>query len=233
MKYYPKKLARKGFTLVELMVAMSIFVIVTTLAVGGFVAVNNLKAVAMTQKETQQKIRMSLELLTRYAKQAEFVRLVPSGVTYFETSGVSGNEVEFYFNLSNYDNSGTVIPVATKDYRRGVKFAISGTDLKYYECTTVNTTSPTPSCTSWIGGNNILGAEIKLRSNPINNPTESRFTMNKKATDLINSPAVDQDTFAPPTLTIKLIGDIGASLSNRNYKDSFALETRVILSRLK
>ncbi len=237
MKHYPKRLSRKGFTLVELMVAMSIFVIVTTLAVGGFVAVNSLKAVAMTQKETQQKIRISLELLTRYAKQAEFVKLVTPAVTYYETSGVSSNAVEFYFNLSNYDNTGTAIPVTTKDYRRGVKFAIIGTELRYYECTTVSTAAAIPICTNWIGGNNILGSEISLRSSPVvinpSNPIESRFTMNKKATDLVNPPAVDQDTFAPPTLTIKLIGDIGAALSDQNYKDSFELETRVLLSRLK
>ncbi|MDD5693269.1 MAG: prepilin-type N-terminal cleavage/methylation domain-containing protein [Patescibacteria group bacterium] len=231
---------KKGFTLVELMVAMSIFVIVTTLAVGGFVAVNNLKALAMTQKETQQKIRISLELLTRYAKQAEFVK-VSSTTAYDESAtakGVSGNIVEFYFNLSNYDNNGNIELV--KNYRRGVKFEIAGPELKYYECTTLVISGPIPSCSAWRGGNNILGSEIKLRSsatfagaqNP-QNTTESRFTMNKEATDLINSPATDQDTFSPPTLTIKLLGDIGSTLSNQYYKDSFELETRVILSRLK
>jgi len=80
---------RRGMTLVELMVAMSIFMIVMTLGIGGFVSISRTRILVGNMKDSQQKLRVANEMVIRYAKQAEYVKLA-----------AAGNSVEFYFDIA-------------------------------------------------------------------------------------------------------------------------------------
>lgn len=65
----------KGMTIVELLVAMTIFVIVVTLAVGGFVAITRLSSQTYTMTNVQQNGRTLIEQLTRLSRSAEEIRI--------------------------------------------------------------------------------------------------------------------------------------------------------------
>lgn len=133
---------KNGVTLVELLVAMAIFLIIITIVVGAFASVSRMKALTSTMKEAQQKTRITLEMITRLSRQAE--KVVVSS---------DGKDLELYFNI----NGGTENII-------GAQFRISGDELLYSEC------SGSLKCTeesSWGQENNlyegvILGSESKF-----------------------------------------------------------------------
>jgi prepilin-type N-terminal cleavage/methylation domain-containing protein len=102
---------KKGFTLIELVVAMAIFAIITTLAIGAFVSISKMKSLTSTMKETQQKTRIALEMMSRLAKQAEIVEVSSSGYS-----------MDLYYNVKDLAKT------------TGAKFEIAGTKLNYYTC---------------------------------------------------------------------------------------------------
>jgi len=127
---------KRGLTLIELMVAMTIFIIVITLSVGGFVAISKVRAITGGMKETQQKVRVANEMITRFAKQAEYVT-IPLG----------GDTLELYFDMSS--------AISAK------KFAVDAKgDLLYSDCKTFDAQK---KCTSWDPdpGNSLLGGTDK------------------------------------------------------------------------
>lgn len=127
---------QRGFTLVELIVAMAIFLVVVTLAVGAFVTVSRMKSLTSTAKEVQQKTRIATEMITRLSRQADKVITAPA----------NSNYVELYFNLKSTN------PLYAN------KFAVENGDLNVYECVTFTNNS----CTDWGTPSNILGDSVEL-----------------------------------------------------------------------
>lgn len=121
-------MGKKGLTLIELVVAMTIFIIVMTLAVGGFVAISKTRATIGQMKDAQQKVRLANEMIIRYAKEAEYVQI----------DTANGSWLELYFN----------------SYTSAKKFAVISNDLMYYDCTPV---SGVCSASSWGTGTSLLG----------------------------------------------------------------------------
>lgn len=74
-----KYLNQKGMTIIELIVAMTIFVIVITLAVGGFISLIRLQSQTETMTDVQQNGRIAIEQITRLARQADEVNIIDSG----------------------------------------------------------------------------------------------------------------------------------------------------------
>lgn len=103
-------MTKRGYTLIELVVAMGILIISITLMLGAFVAVGRTKTLTSITKESQQKTRISMEMITRLSRQAEKVLIKDDGKI-----------LDLYFNLK------------TSPY--GARFKISGTELLYSECT--------------------------------------------------------------------------------------------------
>lgn len=132
---------KKGYTLIELVVAMGIFIIAITLVVGAFATVSRMKALTHAMKETQQKTRIALETITRLARQSE--KLVTPGLDTNNKSKV----VEMYFDVKNN-------PLA-------IKFAIENSELNRYHC--VAEISPDDlTCSVWEKDANLLGGGVKL-----------------------------------------------------------------------
>lgn len=130
-------MTKKGMTLIELMVAMTIFITVMTLAIGGFIAISRSRILIGNMKDSQQKIRIANEMIVRYAKQAEYIAIP------------SSNELQLYFDID------------TGKVHSAKKFAVTGTapgpyDLQYFECQ--DTPVGPSSCTSWgTSGTSLLG----------------------------------------------------------------------------
>lgn len=77
---------KKGMTLVELTVAMAIFITITTLVVGAFVTVTRMKSLTSAMRESQQKVRVAMEMVTRLSRQAEAVNVESNVLTLFFTN---------------------------------------------------------------------------------------------------------------------------------------------------
>jgi prepilin-type N-terminal cleavage/methylation domain-containing protein len=68
-------MSKRGVTLVEIMVSMGLFAVLASIIVGAFVMTLNMKTLVTNMKESQQKTRMALEILSRLARQANRVEV--------------------------------------------------------------------------------------------------------------------------------------------------------------
>lgn len=139
---------KKGITLVELVVAMGIFMVVSTIAVGTFVTAVRMKALTSTMKESQQKIRIATEMITRLSRQANRITLDTQGPDknldlYF--TGISTAATRFQFKADSRNLDGTDTPI----YK-----------LFMYDCVTFNGNFCT--ATGWGNGVDLLGGTIYL-----------------------------------------------------------------------
>lgn len=148
---------RKGVTLIELVVSMGIFTVIATVAVGAFVTVTRMKTMASDARETQQKVRIATERISRLSRLADYVILNPP----------ANNSLELHFS--------TISGI------KASKFSIEGTRLYYYdECTTRITNVYTP-CESWptsAEAEDLLGEVIELTA-PLTNNFGKRYSYGK------------------------------------------------------
>lgn len=159
---------KKGMSLVELVVAVSIFIVVTTISVGGFVAISKTKALISNMKESQQRMRTAGEMISRYARQAEKIKM------YDLISGNKYRTIELYFDL---DDPGA---------RSGVRFATSPTSgvLNFWQCSSINTETLDCDGDNWTFVTNLFGVystnSFKLSA------TDTYFTLVTDTTPYLN-----------------------------------------------
>jgi prepilin-type N-terminal cleavage/methylation domain-containing protein len=128
---------KKGYSLLELVVAMGIFAILTTLVIGAYVSIINIRTLANTMRESQQKLRVASETITRLARQADTVLITGGGRT--------GPTVELFFGYP-----------ATS----AVKFSVESGSIFYYDrCLSLGPAT----CNIWPGsGVDMLGGSVRL-----------------------------------------------------------------------
>jgi prepilin-type N-terminal cleavage/methylation domain-containing protein len=130
---------KKGVTLIELVVAMAIFLVVVTLAIGAFVTISRFKGLSSTMKESQQKTRIALEMITRLSGQAQKLSVENSG-----------DKLILYFK-----NTSNVFTTTT--------FEITDGKLLYSECPgTFCLNPPTTNLYEGITLDNTLGRDSKF-----------------------------------------------------------------------
>lgn len=132
---------KRGVTLIELVVAMSLFAVISTLAIGAYVTVTNMKALTASMRESQQKMRIATETITRLAKQADIVII-----------GAGGSELDLYFNTKGTP-SATRFIIGTN--ANGNKRLEQST-----ECLSPLTTSL--NCTQWSQPVSMLSENLEL-----------------------------------------------------------------------
>jgi prepilin-type N-terminal cleavage/methylation domain-containing protein len=111
-------MSQKGFTLLEMTVAMGIFAIVASLAIGAYLSVSKMNGLVTTMRESEQRLRVTNEVITRLGKQANFV-ILPNSQT-----------AQFYY----LEPSGSFL---------GYEFAIDATNhnINYYTCSNMPCTA--------------------------------------------------------------------------------------------
>jgi type II secretory pathway pseudopilin PulG len=129
---------KRGMSLVELIVAITIFITVMSLGVGAFVTVIRSRIVVGNMKDAQQKIRIANEMIIRYARQAQYVRIDPDGMY-----------TEMYFDIALTNHTGKRFAVE--------KISDNKYDLKYSECTT-GAGVPTDCTGRWSTETSLLGS---------------------------------------------------------------------------
>ncbi len=94
---------RKGVTLIELVVSMGLFAIIATLTISAYVTISNMKALTSATRESQQKLRIATETISRLSKQADVVTLDTTGHDlrlYFNTKTTTPTGVRFYIDTA-------------------------------------------------------------------------------------------------------------------------------------
>lgn len=132
MKLYKALKNKKGMTIVELMVAMTIFVIVITLAVGGFVAISRLSSQAYTMTNVQQNGRILIEQLTRLSRSADEVNI--TGTAPFQTVSFRNGTEWVCFNVVG---SPTVVKKYNNIDCTGNGFSLTSSEVKVNKMTFV------------------------------------------------------------------------------------------------
>lgn len=125
---------KKGMTIIEIMVGMTIFLVVVTLAVGAFVSVSRMRALTNTMKESQLKMRIANEMLSRHLKEANAVEVI---------------------------NDKTLIVKYIDNYDFVAEFKILA-DGKLNYCERTNTTSCTKEVNLFSGGQMKLDSESRF-----------------------------------------------------------------------
>lgn len=134
---------KKGLTIIELVVAMGIFSIVALIAVGAFITVARTRALTGNIRESQQKIRVAEETITRLARQAYFVRTDPSASP--------SQWVELYF----------INPARTS--LTSTKFTITGPGgLQSERCASLPITLTNPVCATYDPPQQMLNGSVSL-----------------------------------------------------------------------
>jgi len=75
---------QKGVTIVELLVSMSIFLIVITLSVGGFLSLLRLQTQSEAMTSVQQNARIAIEQVSRWARGIEGIKIEDTASSNFD-----------------------------------------------------------------------------------------------------------------------------------------------------
>lgn len=199
---------RRGLTLVELIVAVSIFIIVTTFAIGTFVSIIRARMLIGNMRESQQKIRTVNETISRYAKEANYVKIPTAG----ETIPIPGDTLDMYFDSNTAATRISLVSTPTAgEY-----------DLMYYECTdparlathTCASLSDWGVPTGWNTGVSLLGGKVVLLSSALNPNGNPVFGLSGTRADVLD---------------VKLLFRNGAGI----YRDDISIVNSVYLEGLK
>lgn len=209
---------KKGMTLIELMVAMAIFSIVLVIAVGSFIQMNNLRALAMNARESQQKLRMAIEVMSRYSRQADRVIVA-------EEQGDQYKEVRLFFNTKDSNPANWY----------AVKFKFEGTPitLNEYQCKPTTATDDNCTVAGWGNPQDLLGGEVELLSDADGGVNGFRKNEPVSFRDPATMNVTDEDIVIPTSLYIRMSGVIGQNSDNLFYKNDFDIQTRIILENVK
>ena len=202
-----KKDKKLGVTLVELVVAMGIFAIVTTLAVGAFITVSRMMTLTDSMKNTQQKLRVAIEMINRLARQASVVLVTNST----STEGSVTSTVEMYFAP---DSSGTPQSASRFEIKADGPGSVTRS-LYYSECRGGSISLVTKKCDAgngWQVSNDLLSGPLRL-------DPPSGFS--KSGT-------------IPSILTAKLYGSVpGAPSNNSYYSDTMDITSDTLLEQVR
>ena len=130
---------KKGFTLLELVVSLSIFAILSTIAVGAYVSISRGKTYSATMRESQQKLRIAVETITRLGRQADRVDVDSTGeviTLYYYASIVPPRP-----NTPNRINQYTITATGALEYKECKPASITGDEAAMY-CPVTGWTSP-------------------------------------------------------------------------------------------
>ena len=187
------KISKKGTTLVELIVAMAIFTVVSSLAISSFITVMRMKELGTNMKNSQQKARVALEQITRLARQADKVEITTSGGNYalklYFLASTTKSAVKFSFYSTNWAN-------ATNP---------NGT-IYYYPCPSIVNNACSDATGDWndySAGQDLFGGQGILK--------------------LYNATVVNKfeiDDVLPPTLNISINGKIPGGSNNAFFSDN-------------
>lgn len=135
-----KKIKQKGMTLAELIVAIGIFVIIVTVAVGIFLSALKANRKIKAQEEILDNARYSLETISKELRMSEIVNVTGTfnnlNVTAYKNRGNS-SPINYYLRTAN----GRIYKDDTSDSDPAQPITDAGlnvTDLKFYVSKTDN-----------------------------------------------------------------------------------------------
>jgi prepilin-type N-terminal cleavage/methylation domain-containing protein len=203
---------KRGYSLIELIISMSLFAIFSTIIIVSFVSFANIQGQTATMKESQQKLRVALDGIVRQTKEADKVKLESNKklILYFGTESAVIYEI-------NPDNKLIYRECNMNNY----------VVASYKPCTVsdINTYTVQQDLLSSSGNSSV--ADIFLDTT--DEATKPIFSwQSPSTTDDSALPEVDNGSYNnPPTIKVSLRGKIANM--NKYYGDNLTLETYVTL----
>ena len=215
-----------GFTIVELMVAMGLFSVLTVLVFVSFVNIANIRTKTGSMKDSQQKIRMVTDQMTRMTKEASKVMI--------DKDPGDGDHNGVYYTL-------------TLTYNK-IKMGGGTAAAKTVKYVIMNRPSPSTSVSLFRIDNNCFFASKPLCEEMVESDAGYDYPLDmlsgkndtgslglKTSASLFDWAVYQPDPavpgvayFSPPAVRIKLAG-IYSNVS-AEYDDAFSIDTSVVLS---
>lgn len=205
---------KRGMTLIELIVAITLFVTVITIVIGSFASVSRTKMLIASMKESQQKVRLVTEMLTRYGKEAFYVDV-----------SSDGKEVNYWFKENN-SSTGSVEVIAKRF--RVSNSGVSGkanSSLKYYTCANSLTNPNVVDTTNFV----VIDESKCLKEELMASAGGFDFRLEEVSP---GTKFFDKGNSMPPTMNLnyKLVNE---TTNNRYFDDSMTVSTIIILENFK
>lgn len=220
-------MSKRGFTLIELVVAMGIFAVLAVLLTGAYVTVMRMKDFTKTERDTQQKLRVAEEIITRLARQADRVKLPTADKFFYDANKPECRplgqpapnppippeyfypSVELYFNTS----PPSAAKFAFEDDGSGKNYKT----LKYYD--KCNTFATDGSCANdWGTSTDLFSGDFKSLNGTC--PSEES--------------GFQKDGVKVPSLYVSIYGIVtGLNANNPYLSDRLGISTRINLENLK
>jgi prepilin-type N-terminal cleavage/methylation domain-containing protein len=202
---------RRGYTLIELVVSMALFAVFSVIVISSFLSFAYIQARTSAMKESQQKLRTTLDFMVRQAKEADEV-----------TIDAATNTLTLKYNTSNA-------------YTSAVSYQLTGGRLIYRQCNVTSIISTYIPCTAAIGSVGFPEQDM-LSSNGLNGSGNIDLVIGSGASRIEwNSPTNgtnDEKMNMPASIRIVLSGRsrYGGGVTTM-FDDDFSLETLVMLER--
>jgi prepilin-type N-terminal cleavage/methylation domain-containing protein len=206
-------IVRRGYTIIELLVAMGLFAIFSVLMITSFVSFTSIHAKSIAMKDSQQKIRSSLDQMIKQTKEA-------TSVTIDTTSDPNNKVLTLYFKEPNAaaryslkTTSGRAVLNYSECNITGIMTGIfvPCTDIDSAPIMDVLIGNPTATASKTIGSITLDFANSTFAWNSPQNIAGDQYNMD-------------------PSVKIKLKGTIFYSLDSAE-RDNFDLETIISLER--
>lgn len=212
----------KGLTLIELVVALGITTMIGVFAIGAYLSANRLNELNSVIKEASQKARIAQEMITRLAKQADFVYVEDTnnnGVPY------DNHNVELYFNTGD-DKPSDPVTFQNNSIARFQILKLNTNPLsadKNYElylsyCTEIDPATKKCYSDKWGSPVSLYGGAIYLETNSPRDDENSHF-------EFIGG--------EKPMLKVVLNGKIEQLSRNPFYSNDFLIETEITLDNYR
>lgn len=132
---------KKGVSIIELVVSMAIFMVVASLAIGAFITVTRMRGMTKAMKDSQQKMRIVMEMMTRLSRQADKVLAYPES---------SGSNLDLYFNHDG-----------VAGYESAIRYRVTSTSqLHEYHCSPGGATT----CSTWTDEGDLMSGKITFNN---------------------------------------------------------------------
>jgi prepilin-type N-terminal cleavage/methylation domain-containing protein len=225
---------KQGFTLIELIVAMAIFTTVISLAIGSFITIMNLEALGTNVSNSQQKVRVAMEQISRLARQATNVNV---------TNSVNGSDrtVQFYFLNQTPQTAMEFTFYAPNNWAAAGGSLTGGGTLYVYNCAAgdVAVTNGNPSCSgdsNWTtnatlpsistGAMDLLGG---INNNNILKLYDGEYDTETQS--VTNAFALLPNL--PPTLSITMNGKLPSASASNFFNNSMVINTEVVMDNIQ
>ena len=129
-KTFNSRSRRAGFTLIEMMVAVSIFTVVITISLASFLNISDIQKKAMAFRAVNDNLNFAIEIMTRDIRTGTDYCAAACGSSSFNFTNSDGESVEYALDnkmIKRSVNGGAFLSMTSSEVEiSGLKFILNG-----------------------------------------------------------------------------------------------------------